>query len=510
GTGQAANLARTAKVKASSEYDQRYQARFAVDGQIPAGDSKADVSKAWAVLGSEARHQARFMLEWDKPVKVGEIVYYGRTAWLATECWKDYEVYLDDAAKPVAKGKFEIGSGPQRIKLQPADVRKITIKFLSSHGGINPGASEIEVYEVSPPESALPKFVKYVPPQEKPWAPPADSPELAALVKEGRLGFDELLLVKRHELNPSHVYTAYCEGFKPGGGLYALSPPRPDGQLTELLASPQGQILDVDLSCDGREIVFSWRKNAAVPYRLFRMNVDGSGLTQLTDGAWHDYNACWLPDGGIAFCSTRASVFALCFTTPSGVLYRMDRDGGNVQRLSANYVNDFTPSVLPDGRILYCRWEYVDKPAIPIQSLWTIHPDGTNLRVFYGNRVLSPASFLEARPIPGTQQVMCTLTAHNGPIRGGVGVLDVRHGVNAQDAIVNLTPEVDIGQVDKGSGNHVKGPYEQPYPLDDNLFLVSGKGIVLVGDVTRRWAMVCRSSDALGFYSPTPLRSRPK
>ena len=76
----------------------------------------------------------------------------------------------------------------------------------------------------------------------------------------------------------------------------------------------------------------------------------------------------------------------------------------NVQRLSANYLNDFTPSVMEDGRIVYSRWEYVDRPAIPIQSLWTINPDGTGLGGLFGNRVLSPATFMEAHEFPGTGQ----------------------------------------------------------------------------------------------------------
>lgn len=47
-----------------------------------------------------------------------------------------------------------------------------------------------------------------------------------------------------------------------------------------------------------------------------------------------------------------------------------------------------TPSVLNDGRIIYTRWEYVDRAACPIQSLWTLNPDGTGLSGFYGNRVI--------------------------------------------------------------------------------------------------------------------------
>lgn len=500
------NLALKAKVSASSEYSAQYLAKFAVDGIIPECLSRDDIGRAWAVRGETARDHATFTLTWDDPVTVAEIVYYGRTSWLVEEGWKDYELTIDDDATPAVKGKFEFGAGPQRINIEPRKVRKLTLKFVNSYGGLNPGAAEIQVYAQPTPPGFLPKF------KRNGWEIPDESPELAKVVREVKLGFDKLVLIKRHELNPSHVYTAYCEDFRPGGGLYVLSPPTPDGELEEIVASPEGQILDFDVSYDAKEIIFSWRKNASEGYHIYRVNVDGTGLRQLTSGECHDYNACYLPDGGIAFCSTRASVFALCFTTPSGVLYRMDADGSNVQRLSANIVNDFTPSVMPDGRILYSRWEYVDRPAIPIQSLWTINPDGTGVSVFYGNRILSPASFLEARPIPNTNKVLCTLTAHNGPIRGGVGVIDRTWGDNAQEGIHNLTPSVNIGRVNQGDGNHVRGAFENPFPIDSERFLVSGGGSIYVGDVSGRWAIIKERTGTigLGYYNPQPLRPRQK
>ena len=497
------NLAPRAHVSASSEYSPAYSAAGVADGSVPEPFSGADQGQAWAVNGPEAGGKATFTLQWDQPVPVSSVVYYGRTAFGVEECWKDYEVWLDEDREPAARGVFGEGSGAQPVTLKPRLVRKLTLRFLSSYGGANPGSAEIQVFDVPPPPGFLPPFKK------DGWDQPEESTELAAAVKDGALGFDDLLVVERHEVNPSHVYTACCEGFAPGGGLYLLSPTRPDGHLRQIVASPEGQILDFDLSYDGKEILFSWRRTPAEGYHLYRVGVDGTGLTKLTEGAWHDYNACWLPDGGIAFISTRATVFALCFVTPSGVLYRMDRDGRNVRRLSANYVNDFTPAVLPDGRVLYSRWEYVDKPAIPIQSLWTIHPDGTGMAVYYGNRVLSPASFLEARPVPGTTQVMCTLTSHNGPIRGAVGLVDRRQGVNAQEAIRNLTPAVDIGRVDQGDGNSIRGPWENPYPLDRERFLVSGKGNIYLGDLAGRWATLLPRGKGLGYYCPRPLRPRP-
>ena len=39
---------------------------------------------------------------------------------------------------------------------------------------------------------------------------------------------------------------------------------------------------------------------------------------------------------------------------------------------------------------------------------------------------------MEARQIPGTTKIICTMTGHNGPTRGAIGVVDRSRGVNAQ------------------------------------------------------------------------------
>ena len=508
------NLAANATVGASSEYSNQYLAKFAVDGKVPHAGSKADIGKVWAVKGDTHRGGAELTIEWPEPVTVAEIVYYGRTAWEWVENWKDYTVHLDGAAEPVVKGRLKPGHGPQRIKMAtPTRARRVTLKFLSSYGGSNPGASEIAVYATSPPEKALGVFLAKAPSSKPkqllPKVTVKDSPELAADLKAGRLGFTHLLLLQSHPINCTHVYTYHNEGFRPGGGLYVYDVTT--GDLRPLVDAAQGQILDADLSWDASTVLFSWRKAAAEPYHLFTIGLDGANPTQLTRGPHHNFNCCWVPDGSIVFLSTRMAQFAYCWTSPVGVLYRMPDPAvpEQVTRISANYLNDFTPAVMNDGRIIYSRWEYVDRPAIPIQSLWTIRPDGTGLSVFYGNRVLSPATFMEARSIPGSTSVLCTLTAHNGPTRGGVGIIDPTRGVNAQAAIRNLTPEVDIGRVDRGSGNHVRGPYKDPYPIDGRYYLVSRFGTILVRDYEgTRQAVVVEPRDGIGFFSARPVRAR--
>ena len=486
------NLARSATASATSEHNQQYLAKFATDGKIPEADGHADLSAAWCVQGQTHRNGAEFSLTWPAPVTVGEIVYYGRTAWMVSECWKDFQVFLDDAAAPVVTGKLEETSAPQRIKLPaPTQARKLTLKFTSSYGGLNPGASEIMVFAAPTAAGSLPGEM-----------PPPAAVDLKSL----KLGFDKLLVIQRHPIRSSHVYTYHTEGFSPGGDLFVWST---EGGLRRLVDAGQGQMLDCDVSFDGKVVLFSWRKSKDEGYHLFTINADGTGLRQLTDGRWHDYNACWLPDGGIAFLSSRAARFAYCWVSPVGLLHRMDADGKNVRRLSANIVNDFTPSLLNDGRIIYSRWEYVDKPAIPIQSLWAINPDGTGLTGYYGNRVLSPATFMEARSIPGTTKVLCTLTAHNGPASGAIGIVDRARGANAQEAIQNLTPEINIGKVDQGSGNHIKGPYSTPYPLDGRRYLVSKNGAIFLRDYAgTEEALVLAPRAGLGFFNAQPLAPR--
>jgi hypothetical protein len=290
------------------------------------------------------------------------------------------------------------------------------------------------------------------------------------------LGCDELLVIQQFAIMPSHVYTYHVEGLRQGGGLYRYRLPKEGqpGQLRCLIDASAGVILDGELSFDARTVLFAWKRTMQEPFHLFTVPVEGGQPRQLTSGDHHNFSGCWLPDGGIAFLSTRKAQFAYCWNSPVGVLHRMGADGGDVRRISANYLNDFTPSVLEDGRIIYGRWEYVDRPAIPIQKLWTIHPDGTMLSGYYGNRVLGPATFIEARAIPdGSGRVLSTMTGHNGRPSGAIGIIDPSQGANAQAAITNVTPEVGIGKVTVSSNGPASGPYQSPWPLGHGFFLVT-------------------------------------
>jgi hypothetical protein len=116
---------------------------------------------------------------------------------------------------------------------------------------------------------------------------------------------------------------------------------------------------------------------------------------------------------------------------------------------------------------------------------------------------------MDPRAIPGSEAVLCVLTAHNGPCRGALGIVDRRLGVNAQEAIRNLTPEIGIGTIDQGGfGNIIRGPYESPLPVDETYFLCSRQGAVFVRDyATTHEALLLNPTAGLGFYSARPVRA---
>ena len=504
------NHASKAIISASGRYGDAYDAKYVADDRIPAAGSRSDLSKAWC-LPQDLSKDAWILFQWQEPVEVASVVYWGRTAWLDNENFSSCKVYVNDAAEAIVSVPLAGGAQGQIISLPRKIIAKsIRLVFPSNYGGLNPGASEIGMFSETPTDAQLDEYR---------FRPVLISPDLQERFDSGEFGFTKFLVVQRHPINSSHVYTYHQEGLIPGGGLWVADISSGKVRMTKILDSPVGEILDANLHYDGRTILFSWKKTMDKYFQLYTVGTDGGGLKQLTKDPSNNFNASFLPDGGIVFLSDRKPAFAYCWQTTTPILWRCNGDGSGQRRISSNYLNDFTPAVLESGKVIFSRWEYVDRPAIPIQSLWTINPDGTRLEGFFGNRSLAPATFMDAREIPGTKgKILCVLTSHSGPCRGTIGIIDPKTGSNAQDAITNLMPEINIGRsdagdgigrADAGDGNSVRGPYLNPYPLDGKFYLVSKAGVVELRDYKGN---ICETlvtaRDNGGFYNPQPIRKR--
>lgn len=351
---------------------------------------------------------------------------------------------------------------------------------------------------------------------------PADSvsfsPELKALTEKADLGFEQFICIKRRGVYSSHVYTYHQEGFTPGSDLLLCTIKDGSIERTPLFSSKEGLILDADLSRDATRILFSYKATKDGFFHIYEIGVDGSGLHQITTGDSNNYNACWLPGDAIAFLSDRTVNYAYCWITTVGRVYRMEHDGSNVIRLSANYLNDFTPSVMSSGAILFGRWEYVDAYSIPHQALWKLNPDGTGMAGVYGMRVITPGSFVDAREIPGSNKILCTVTGHGGSPHGGVGIIDPSVGGNEEAALTMLTPDVKFKFNDlEGMGNRPGGPYNKPYPIDERFYFVTkstgrnwGKngGLELRSYDQKTLVKVLKNDGLYSFYSAQALIKR--
>jgi hypothetical protein len=388
----------------------------------------------------------------------------------------------------------------------------------------------------------------------------------AALLANPLLSPGKLLFVKRHTYTPGWYYAEFMRATKFGGGLCVLS--LPDGKVTELFPQLRDGITDrYDLSFDGQRVVFGYKSAPDKAFRLYEARVDGTGLRQLTfdppDEAqrvarfhnpksryYHtsdDFHPCYLPDGGIVFASARCERGVLCDQGDDlavNLLYRVDADGSNLRRLSEGALSESTPSVMNDGRILYTRWEYVDKGVIAVQSLWAMRPDGSGSCEIYGNDIEDPMVFIHGRAIPGQNNLfVCTGTFHHPFAVGPILLVDINKPLHTLEPIHSLTPDTRASStlIREQTGAYGekfahlrdgkwvadnKGPlFSEPYPLADpetnagagKYFLVncnpdqpwghaSAYGLWLIDVFGNRVRI--HSDPQISCWQPMPLRPR--
>ncbi|MBN2507687.1 MAG: hypothetical protein JXQ71_13440 [Verrucomicrobia bacterium] len=341
-------------------------------------------------------------------------------------------------------------------------------------------------------------------------APPApNTPAPAGLVAralDGPLrGTPEIVFCTRLPYDDPHWYANigyYCDDERkkayPGNGApdvgRLLKLNLKTREVTVLFDAQGGSVRDPQVHYDARKILFAHRRAGTDHFHLYEIGVDGAGLRQLTAGAFDDYEPTYLPDGGIAFVSTRCRRWVNCWMTQVGVIYRCDADGGHLQLLSANTEHDNTPWMLPDGRILYTRWEYVDRSQVEFHHLWIMNPDGTGQMVFYGN--MHPhILMIDAKPVPGSTDVLAGFSPG--------------HGVNEHAGIATLVTS-DGGPDDLRSARalHKGGLVKDPYPLSPGLFLMARHNQILVMDRSGRVEVAHTQPGPGGVHEPRPLRPR--
>lgn len=324
-----------------------------------------------------------------------------------------------------------------------------------------------------------------------------------------------LLFVKQVPGSFSHQLTQYygrCA--QPGGGIFVLNEPGESMQCRQVGAGalPPGSYQHPEISYDGRRLLFAycradspskdWRSEKRT-YHLYEMGVDGTAPRQITDGPFDDFAPRYLPGGNIVFISTRRTGFHRCGRGPCPVytLATVNRDGSDLRVISYHETHEWDPAVLNDGRIIYTRWDYVDRHAVHYQQLWVVRPDGTGPSIYYGNNTFNPVGVWEARPVPRSHRVMATAAAHHAMTAGSIVLVDVAKGVDHLEPLTRLTRDVlfpesesPVQQWHAPVGVVAQPPtpveqkrwpghcYRSPYPLSERYFLAAYSFDSLIGE----------------------------
>lgn len=372
------------------------------------------------------------------------------------------------------------------------------------------------------------------------------------------LDFDRILFIKRNMADFFHMCDQYYGFFaNAGGGLYALENPfGAEPNLVDLLSDSvvqngrlagaklePGSFVSPELSYDGKTIYFAYSQtqekgenwsreidtDAYVErcwtpeksYHIFKVDLDGSSLVQLTDGDWNDFDPCCLPDGRIAFVSERRGGYLRCGgrPCPTYTLHGMNPDGSDIVCLSYHETHEWHPSVNHDGMLVYTRWDYVDRDTNVAHHPWVTTPDGRDARAIHGNyptqRGVRPWMEMDIRAIPGSHRYVSTAAGHHGQAYGSLVIVDP--AVEDDDAMApvkRITPEVAFPEAEGGKKN-IRGlhAFATAWPLSEDYYLCAydyrakNHGIYIVDSFGNR-ELLYRGDDT-PCLGPIPLRPRP-
>ena len=336
---------------------------------------------------------------------------------------------------------------------------------------------------------------------------------------------------------------------------------------------PPGGFANPDISFDGKRVVVAYCDHTPADpqmrsYRIVEADLGGSGVRQITGTSadpmltrWErktqlieDYMPLYLPDGGFVFTSTRNMTTVRCANSqrynPSFLLYRCNTRGSDVRPLSYGELNEYPSSILPDGRILFTRWEYINREITTLHSLWATGTDGSRVQHVYGTNTIDPNLIIGGRPIPGSRRLVATASAHHNVYNGTIILVDPAKGEDGFAPLTLVTPERSFPEsytsqvmkrfptverdqdglypfglpyrIDDISPMSVlpkpvlvgHGDYLHPYPLSEDHFLVSHKGpgeqrfsLWLIDSVGGR-ELIWSSPEAMDLFFPLPVQPR--
>ena len=476
-------------VTASSIHSQGYLPPAAVDG---------NAKTRWASRGFQGQPEW-LQIDFGEPVKVDQLTIVWEAAYAA-----EYRIEVSADAKTwqTVHQKTDGRGGTETLKGLASQGRYLRVLCLKpgQHGLF----SIWEVRCFGPAAQAL-AAIKRAAAERRAHKEAEAARRLVEAFQAG--GVEEIVFALRQPGKDGHWYANFGyyadsedrKTYGDGGKLCRLN--LKTGKLTVLLEDSTGAVRDPVVHYDAQKILFSYRPGGTPHYHLYEINIDGAGLRQLTDGPYDDIEPTYLPCGDILFVSSRCKRWVNCWLTKVAVLHRCDGDGKDIRAISANIEHDNTPWVLPDGRVLYQRWEYIDRSQVDYHHLWTTNPDGTGQMVYFGN--LQPGTLMiDAKPIPDSRKIVAIFSPGHGRREhdGVLTVVDPRRGPNEPAFARAISREAT---------------FRDPWAFSEDLFLAArGREIVVVDGEGQKGPLYRCTPDeeaaGLECHEPRPLVARPR
>jgi len=359
-----------------------------------------------------------------------------------------------------------------------------------------------------------------------------DAEKLTALAREALLAnplmdFDKLLLIKRKAgdkfLVNNWLSNTAIRTTGHTNEIAVLSPVSPDGEIKTVYQPEGGRFVgDVDLHFDGTKMLFSM-PNAKNHWQVHEVKTDGTGLRQVTPSEQTDvsnYDPCYLPDGNIMYTSTANMQGVPCIGGGSHVanMSLYNPKTGKTRMLAFEQDHDWCPTVMPNGRVMYLRWEYTDTPHYFTRVMMSMNPDGTNQVSYYGSNSFWPNAMFFSRPIPGhPTKFVSIIGGHHGiPRMGEMVLFDTARGRHEVSGVIQRIPGYGKTVEPIIRDGLVNGSWPlwiHPWPLSDKYFLAcrpiqrgSKEWGIFLADVYDNMLLIKRVEGS-SLVEPVPLRA---
>ncbi|MDL2256048.1 SUMF1/EgtB/PvdO family nonheme iron enzyme [Parabacteroides sp. OttesenSCG-928-G06] len=279
-------------------------------------------------------------------------------------------------------------------------------------------------------------------------------------------------------------------------------------------------ISDVQIHWDADRILFS-SLDQDRKWQVYEVNSDGSNLHKKIVTEEDDLEFCdanYLPDGKVVATTNIGYNGVPCVNGEDIVANMISYDPKTqmLDRLTYDQDGNWCPIVMPNGRIMYTRWEYTDLTHYYSRIVMHMNPDGTENKALYGSGSYFPNSTFDMKPLPNSaSRFIGIITGHHGVSRSGrLIIFDPAKSRKEEKGMIQELPFRNrpiVPIIKDELVNDVWPQFMKPYPLNEKYFLVACKlspdalwGIYLV-DIFDNLTLIAEA-EGQGLTAPIPVR----